>query len=539
MTDEYQNLINKKIIEDYEQALIIDIDSDKIYKYENNNGRFIQKSISSYSDYCNNCDKYIYTDDIEKYIEALSISKLTQNNGKNSLNYKMFNDTLGSYLDYSSNISLYSDNGKNIIVVLNSRSNDNNKIEDNTNREVQDKMMKLIDSVSMAMLKIHNIVNNYSNLETQDEYINSVLVSLTKEFPELNKSFNDNAIDAYSNVKESILIIDDDNMTCNIIGKVFNDDYDILFAHNGQEAIDTIKNSKNINISCIFLDLVMPVLDGFKVLDYLRNNNLLTKLPVIIISGNYDKETRNRAYNYQIADMLEKPFSAQVIKHRIENLINLYRSSGILNKMMLEQHEELKNIINSIVISYNMDNKKTINMIQKYMKVLTTQVSFQFPEYHIDSNMIERIALSSGYYMIGNYILPKSILYKKSELTEEEKDIVKLSIDNGLSIIKYVIASNDGEVDSRYCYEIAKYYTENYDGSGYYEKLKGDSIPLVAQIASLVIEYYNLTNSINPIDYEKIASLIIMESGHKFNPKIVEAFKIVKPELERITKMGE
>ena len=83
----------------------------------------------------------------------------------------------------------------------------------------------------------------------------------------------------------------------------------------------------------------MPVMDGFGVLEYLNDNNYFNKIPVIIISGNYDKETRNKAYSYQIADMLEKPFNAQVIRHRIENLISLYRSSGILSEMMFEQQD--------------------------------------------------------------------------------------------------------------------------------------------------------------------------------------------------------
>ena len=144
--------------------------------------------------------------------------------------------------------------------------------------------------------------------------------------------------------KQTVMIIDDDKMTCNLIKKVFEKKYDVVFAHNGREAIELLSSSNNGGISCIFLDLIMPELDGFSVLDYLNDNNYLSKLPVIIISGNYDKETRARAYSYEIADMLEKPFNVQVVRHRIENLISLYRSSNSLNDILSQQHRELKNI---------------------------------------------------------------------------------------------------------------------------------------------------------------------------------------------------
>ena len=157
----------------------------------------------------------------------------------------------------------------------------------------------------------------------------------------------------------------------------------------------------------------MPVLDGFSVLDYLNDNNYLSKLPVIIISGNYDKATRNKAYSYKIADMLEKPFNVQVVRHRIENLINLYRSSNSLNEFLSYQHRDLKNIVNSLIVSYDMDNEKCMTMLKKYVRLLSMQVSADYPEYNISSNMIDKIANSSVYYAIGNYTMPKSLMYKK------------------------------------------------------------------------------------------------------------------------------
>ena len=327
-------------------------------------------------------------------------------------------------------------------------------------------------------------------------------------------------------------------MTCNIIGKIFDTDYNVITAYNGREAIELLKkNRDNLNISCIFLDLIMPELNGFSVLDYLNDNNYLMKLPVIIISGNYDKETRNKAYSYSIADMLEKPFNAQVIRHRIENLINLYRASSFINEMMLEQDQNLKSIIDSIVTSYEIDNGKNINSLKKYMKTLAMQMSIQFPEYNISSNIIEKLVNAVSYYSIGSYTLPKSISNKNGNYNESEIELIKSSYLNGASIVKHVLSTNN-KIDQQYCYEITKYYNEKYDGTGYPEGRSGNGIPLSAQIASLAIEYVRLINATTPVDYEKIASSIIMESGHRFNPKVVEAFKSVRTEFESISKYG-
>ena len=542
MNEEYKTIINKKILDNYEQVLIIDIAEDKIYKYANNNGSFDGDNGSSYAEYINNCHSFIHEDDIQDYVDSLSIAKIERSNSKIVLNYKMYNNKLGSYMNYTNTISLHDYNGKKLIVVLVS-SNDNTLVHEKTDHskaDLESKINKLVDAVSLSMLKIHNIVNMDNNLRTKDEYINSVLSELTTNYPELNKSFNDNASQVYNSGKSTIMIIDDDKITCNLIGKIFSNDYDIIMANNGQEAISILNDSKNneTNISCIFLDLIMPVLDGFSVLDYLNDNNYLNKMPVIIISGNYDKETRKRAYSYAIADMLEKPFNAQVIKHRIENLIGLYRSSGILNEMMLEQHEDLKTVVKSIVSAYELDNANTFDIIKKYMKLLTMQVSVLYPEYSINSNMIDKMANSSVYYGIGNSVLPKSILSKKGQFTEDELAILKSANSNGAWIIKYVLSNSNTEIDPKYCYEIARYYNEHYDGTGYPEGLSGDAIPLSAQIAGLVIEYYNLLNTMVPADYNRIANLIIMEAGRKFNPKVVAAFKKVQTEFETITKVG-
>ena len=541
MMNEYKGIINKSIINSYDEVLVIDVMEDKIYKYLIKDNDIVFDSDLSYMEYLDNCKNFIYEDDIDNYVESLSISRLQDESNGICLSYKKRDNVTNVYQEYMNDVSMYELNGKKMVVVLVSLINDGKKYRTETDEvksHLETKMNNMIDSVSLAILKIHNIVNNGGNIYNKEEFINSILSTLTNEYPEFTEYLKSNSLIMNNIGKSTIMIIDDDKMTCNLIKKVFENKYDIVLAHNGEEAIELLKNSRVNNISCIFLDLIMPVLDGFSVLNYLNDNNYLNKMPVIIISGNYDKETRNRAYCYKIADMLEKPFNVQVVRHRIENLINLYRSSNSLNSILSQQHRDLKNIVSSLITSYEMDNGKCMEMLRKYTRILAMQVSVQYPEYNIDSNMIDKIANSSVYYAIGNWTMPKTLLYKKGLYTEEERSIINMANINGASIVKYVLARDNHDIDPSYCYDIVKGYNERYDGNGYPQGISGNSIPIVTQIASLAIEYNNLINTITPVDYEKVASLIIMESGRKFNPKIVDSFKKVQLEFEAITKVG-
>lgn len=537
---EYKGIIDKLIKDSYEESLVIDVFNDKIYKYAYVNDDIVKLEELSYADYLNKCNSFIYGADLDKYIESLSIG-----NDTNVVRYKMLDES-GNYQEYVNNVIKYKDDGNDLIVVLVAKDKDlDNIVSNNTNSisNMENKLKRMVDSIGNAILKIHNVINNGGSVNNKKECIEAILAGIVNEYPEFNEVINSNMNNLFLQKKSTIMIIDDDKMTCGLIKKIFDKDYDIIIANNGKEAIEYLSDNDNssfkANIACIFLDLLMPVLDGFSVLDYLNDNNYLNKLPVIIISGNYDKETRNRAYSYQIADMLEKPFNVQVVRHRIEKMINLYKSSSSVNNMMVEQHRELKNIANSLIVSYEIDNEKMMKMVKKYTRILAMQVSVDYKEYNINNKIIDKIAESAGYYGIGNYTLPKSVLYKRGMYSEEERSLIKMANINGANIIKYVLARDNNKIDEKYCYEIVKYYNERYDGNGYPEGLSGNSIPLSTQIASVAIEYSNLINTITPVDYDRVASLIIMESGRKFNPKIVESFKKVMKEFEGITKVGE
>ena len=122
--------------------------------------------------------------------------------------------------------------------------------------------------------------------------------------------------------KQTILVVDDSNIIRNFVKRIFSDKYNVGVAKDGEEAINIIKaNQDNTFIEAILLDLNMPKVDGFAVLEFMRQNGLLEKMPVSIISGDSSKETIDRAFTYQIVDMLEKPFNDQSIRMVIEKTL--------------------------------------------------------------------------------------------------------------------------------------------------------------------------------------------------------------------------
>ena len=145
----------------------------------------------------------------------------------------------------------------------------------------------------------------------------------------------------------------------------------------------------------------MPVVDGFGVLEYLKEKNVLSKIPVITISGAEDKATRQKVYQYNIADLLEKPFNLEIIKYRTKNLINLYMTSSSLNSMVLSQHTELLEIINRVVDSYKNDNNKSILKVREYFEIILKQVIMDYPEYKLEDYIVSKLLDASILYNVG------------------------------------------------------------------------------------------------------------------------------------------
>lgn len=516
----------------FEDVLVIDITEDKISKLGIQGNQLIISDTKSYTDYVNNLNQVIKESDISNYMNASSLSSLEQayEKGEN-----------GCCVSYET-----AEGKKKKTIFLLDTTNDKKHIYAFTEKETNienssQNLTNVTNLVSDAVLKIYNIfeANTSSNLRIDDveTYINSILTNLTANYKELKQALTKKAINLSGQSGKSIMIVDDDMVTRTMLKKIFVDEYQIIEAKNGKEAIDIIKNNSNktvyektTNIVGIFLDLTMPVMDGFRVLDYMTENNLLSTIPVIIISGDYEKETRYKAYNYNIADMIEKPFDFQVVRHRINNFINLYKSSNSLNRLLINQNGSVTRIADNILNAYQYDYKDKMENLSKLSLILSEQVMNDYKEYSLDPNKISKISLAIKYYDLGIYEIPRTVFNKK-ELTEEEKKFIVNRISAGCDILDTLFKNNDDLLYKTYCYEILKYNHEYYSGVGYPEGLKEDQIPISAQISAICIDYVNLRLR---QDANEVLKIIHRNDRGKYNPKLLESLKKVQEKFKTI-----
>ena len=533
-------LLQNFLLTRFLNAYIIDVISDKAFIYSYVNNSIVNKSNTTYSDFLTDLSNSLSSEDLNNLTANLSIQRLEEcfYSGKKSVNLVI--NRGGT--DYLLDISLVNFNGNKLIMVIENLfdSSMGLNINSGNNKNKEDiRMQSMIDNVSDSLLKIYNVFNsNRNNPEVNNigNYINTILSDITNSYPEFNRSFKENAISVSSMGRPTLLIVDDDMITRNLLKKIFIDQYNIVMATNGEEAIGILEDNSNRNmfesrdnIVGIFLDLVMPKMDGFGVLDYLNRNNYLSKIPVAIISGDYSKETRDRVYGYHIADMLEKPFNTEIIKHRVNNLVNLYKSSNSLNEMILNQYADLKNVIDTIISAYKYDYASNIEMIKRYSFIIGTDIMNNYGEYNLDEARVNLIAEASCYYDIGYYAIPRVIYSKDSNFTKEEADIVKNYPIIGSKIVKYGLKNMGNSAFTEYAYEITRYYHERYDGTGYPEGLRGDAIPISACIVALSALFNNFVRSYS--NSEDIRDAICKLSGSKFNPRIIESFKRVFDKL--------
>ena len=533
-------LLQNFLLTRFLNAYIIDVISDKAFIYSYVNNSIVNKSNTTYSGFLTDLSNSLSSEDLNNLTANLSIQRLEEcfYSGKKSVNLVI--NRGGT--DYLLDISLVNFNGNKLIMVIENLfdSSMGLNINGGNYKNKEDiRMQSMIDNVSDSLLKIYNVFNsNRNNPEVNNigNYINTILSDITNSYPEFNRSFKENAISVSSMGRPTLLIVDDDMITRNLLKKIFIDQYNIVMATNGEEAISILEDNSNRNmfesrdnIVGIFLDLVMPKMDGFGVLDYLNRNNYLSKIPVAIISGDYSKETRDRVYGYHIADMLEKPFNTEIIKHRVNNLVNLYKSSNSLNEMILNQYADLKNVIDTIISAYKYDYASNIEMIKRYSFIIGTDIMNNYGEYNLDEARVNLIAEASCYYDIGYYAIPRVIYSKDSNFTKEEADIVKNYPIIGSKIVKYGLKNMGNSAFTEYAYEITRYYHERYDGTGYPEGLRGDAIPISACIVALSALFNNFVRSYS--NSEDIRDAICKLSGSKFNPRIIESFMRVFDKL--------
>lgn len=342
-------------------------------------------------------------------------------------------------------------------------------------------------------------------------------------------------------MRNTILIVDDMEINRAILAEGFKDGYHILEAENGQEAVDILK--ENDDIAAVLLDIMMPVMDGLGVLREMKDNGLISHIPVFIITASDSEKTLMDAYNLGAVDIISKPFMMNFLKCRIGGVIELYRHRNELEEIVDEQVKTLNSINRSMVETLasviefrDCESGEHVKRISGITEVLMNAVSEMYPEYNYTQMEIEKIAMASVLHDVGKIAIPDGILNKPGRLTNEEFDIMKQHTTKGCEILESMPAGILDKEVYNYSYDICRHHHERWDGRGYPDGLKGDEISICAQIVAIADVYDALTSPRvykAAFEHEKAVDMIFNGECGTFNPKLLEAFRSSLDKIKR------
>ncbi len=359
--------------------------------------------------------------------------------------------------------------------------------------------------------------------------------------------------------RDTIIIFEDNAIDRSILVELFRSEYKILEAENGKVGIELLKNNL-ASVAIVLLDNVMPVMDGFAVLEYLKERNIVNKIPFIMITGDSSPQLEKRGYEYGIVSYVKKPYQPEVVRQVVENAIGWFQYKMQLELMVKKQNINIQkqnsvlrqqtkklNHVNEILIDSlsnivefrNMESRQHIKRIREYALCLGKSIMKLYPEYELTPEKLVQIGWASSMHDIGKIAIPDSIILKPAKLTQDEFELIKSHTTKGAEIIQQRVRLNDRAI-FEYAYDIARHHHEKYDGNGYPDGLKGDEISIAAQIVSLVDVYDALTSKRvykRASEPDKAFQMILNGHSGVFSPKLLKAFTEVKPRFESLMEM--
>ena len=325
-------------------------------------------------------------------------------------------------------------------------------------------------------------------------------------------------------------------------------DYDILEATNGEEAIKLLRQYET-GISLVLLDLVMPVMDGFGVLSYMNERNWIEDIPVIMISGEDSVSYVRRAFDLGVADYIKKPFDAQVVYKRVYNTITLYAKQRRLLVLVTDQiYEKEKNnrmmisILSQIVEFRNGESGAHVLHINIITELILERLIQKTDKYDLSGAVRGMIVTASALHDIGKIGIDDKILNKPGRLTNEEFEVIKTHSVIGASMLESLEYYKD-EPLVRIAHDICRWHHERYDGKGYPDGLKGEEIPISAQVVALADVYDALISDRvykKAYSHEKAVEMILNGECGTFNPLLLECLTDIQGRLkEEMLTMAE
>ena len=339
--------------------------------------------------------------------------------------------------------------------------------------------------------------------------------------------------------KQRILIADDSEMNRSILADMLVDEYEILEAENGLEAVSAIQKHRT-EIDLVLLDIVMPEMDGFEVLTVMNRNNAIEDIPVIMISAETAPAHIERAYNLGVTDFITRPFNALVVHRRVVNTTLLYAKQKKLVGMVADQIYERErqsslmiDILSHIVEFRNGESGQHVVHIRTLTELLLRRLVIKTDRYPLSPSDITLISTASALHDVGKISIPGEILNKPGRFTDEEFTIMKRHTVIGSDMMEAVPVQGSGPL-VKVARDICRWHHERWDGRGYPDGLKGDGIPISAQIVALADVYDALTSPrvYKPaFPHEKAVEMILKGECGAFNPLLLEILTEVAPQL--------
>lgn len=330
--------------------------------------------------------------------------------------------------------------------------------------------------------------------------------------------------------KETILIVDDSALNRMVLIEILGkENYTFLEAENGQQAVELLDCHPEVDL--LLLDITMPEIDGFGVLETMNQYHWIEETPVIMISAEDADSFIERAYDLGASDYITRPFDARVVCRRVSNTLMLYAKQKRLVQMVAEQVYEKEKVSNTMIsiLSHivefrNNESGLHVVHIRTITELLLRRLRKKTDRYPLTEADISLISTASALHDIGKINIPEQILNKPGRLTKEEFEIVKTHSAVGEHMLRQ-IPFNQNEPLVKIAREICRWHHERWDGRGYPDGLKGDEIPISAQVVSLADVYDALTSERcykAAFDHETALNMIVNGECGAFNPLLLE-----------------
>ena len=340
--------------------------------------------------------------------------------------------------------------------------------------------------------------------------------------------------------RRSILIVDDSELNRALLSDMLSGDFDIIEAENGAEAI-RILHERELEIGLMLLDIVMPEMDGFEVLAMMNQKGWIKSIPVIMISAETSSASIDRAYDLGAIEYISRPFDERTVQHRVScNYMLSLRQQEMTDLLSSQIYQKEKDnslmieILSNIVEFRNGESGLHVLHVNLITEMLLEALVRKTDKYPLTNQQIRMITVASSLHDVGKISIPTEILNKPGRFTPEEYEIMKTHTTEGANMLDSLSFHKDAEL-VKISYQICRWHHERYDGRGYPDGLKGDEIPIAAQVVAMADVYDALTSirCYKPrIEPDKAVQMILNGECGQFNPILTECLVEILPKLK-------